>query len=195
MRRLFSMLAALTAMTSGCTPLDDSPAQSAPGTTTTIIMVRHAERDPGSNPPPTEPLNDEGFARAIALADRLENEGITAIYASDLTRNIQTIGPLLERIDVPVKRVSALRLLDTKALANSLVDQWMSDEAGGVVLWVGNTGPVNDNQSGNLQEIFTRLGGTGRAPVRYQDLFIITVDDAGGVHVDKDNFGGPSSLD
>ena len=47
----------------GCTELGTDAVFSPGGTTTTIIMVRHAERDPGLDPP----LNEEGLIRAQAL--------------------------------------------------------------------------------------------------------------------------------
>ena len=40
-----------------------APTQSQAGTTTTIVLVRHAERDPGLDPP----LNAVGVVRAQAL--------------------------------------------------------------------------------------------------------------------------------
>ncbi len=177
-----------------CAPMP-SISRSLPGTITTIIMARHAERDPGSNPPPTEPLNAEGLARAAALADALDNAGITAIYVAGLTRNLQTVEPLVGRINVDPTLVSPLELLDTKALADQLANTWLTRHAGGVVLWVGNTGPVTGAQSGNLQEIYMRLGGTNRPPTRYQDLYFITIDDQGRVAIDPQEYGGPSSQD
>ena len=51
-----------------------------------IILVRHAERDPGLDPP----LNTEGIARAQILADVLGQNGVTAIYTMESIRNRET---------------------------------------------------------------------------------------------------------
>ena len=75
------------------------------------------------------------------------------------------------------------------------VAEWLDLHAGGVVLWIGNTGPVLDTQSGNLQEIYYRLGGPGRTPIRYEDMFVVAVPDEGPTHIIKATYGGPSSLD
>lgn len=181
----------LTAATS-CETLDLSPASSLPGTTTTIILVRHCERDPGLDPP----LNEEGFLRRVALLNALSENGITAIYTSDLLRNRQSVGPLEAEFSITANLIGALDLADTKALANRLVDEWLRDHAGGVVLWCGNTGPVIENvQRGNMEEIYRRLGGTGRAPNRYQDLYIAVVPEIGETRFIKTEYGGPSTLD
>lgn len=190
-----SALLAITTVVVGstsCQTLDLTPALSQPGTTTTIILVRHCERDPGLDPP----LNQEGFIRRVALLNVLSENGLTAIYAADQLRNRQSMEPLESNLGITATLIPALELADTKALANRLVDEWLRDHAGGVVLWCGNTGPVIENiQGGNLEEIYRRLGGTGRAPNRYQDLYIAVVPDMGETRFIKTEYGGPSSLD
>ena len=79
---------------------DSSPT----GTTTTIIIVRHAERDPGLDPP----LVEEGVRRADSLRDALTENGVTAIYTTDLLRNRETVQPLADALDLPVKLVNPL---------------------------------------------------------------------------------------
>ena len=73
-----TFLAAVAGVVLGCNaPLSTAPVLSRPGTTTTIILVRHAERDPGLDPP----LNAEGEVRAQALANVLNQNGVTAILS------------------------------------------------------------------------------------------------------------------
>jgi len=179
-------------LSGGCAELDTTTVFSPPGTTTTIIMVRHAERGEGLDPP----LTEEGRARAEALADELEDDGVTAIFHPDLIRNRETAQPLLERIDATEREYSAVEVADTKALANNFVAEVIRDHAGGVVLWIGNTGPFIENvQSGNLQEIYARLGGTGDPPIRYQDLYTIVLTEDMPPQITEGEYGGPSSLD
>jgi hypothetical protein len=47
---------------------------------TTIILVRHAEKDAGSDPP----LTTEGHKRAGALAHAVSNAGVDVIFVSDM---------------------------------------------------------------------------------------------------------------
>jgi hypothetical protein len=167
------------------------PVLSKPGTTTTIILVRHTEREPGFDPP----INAEGVVRAQRLADVLAENGVTAIYVADFIRNHQSAQPTADRLGLPITAISQLQLADTKALANTLVAEWLNLHAGGVVVWIGNTGPIVENQSGNLQELYFRLGGTGDPPIRYEDFTVIVVPDEGDTHLIRASYGGPSSLD
>ena len=185
---LFAPLAFLAS----CATLDTQPVFSPPGTTTVIIMVRHAEREPGLDPP----LNAEGLVRAQALADELEDEGVTAAFYPSFIRNRQTADPLAERVELIRREYTSLEATDTKALANKFVDEVVRDHAGGVVLWIGNTGPeIEGVQSGNLQEIYVRLGGAAVPPIRYQDIYRITLHEDTPPTIDTAVYGGPSSLD
>ncbi len=166
--------------------------RSRPGTTTTIILVRHAERDPAELDPP---LNEEGMARREKLADVLEHNGVTAIYTGDILRNRQTIEPLVERLGITPTIFGAQDLIDTRALANRLINEWLTFHAGDVVLWVGNTGPIVADRKGNLEEIYRALGGTGRPPNRYSDFYVIVVPEEGDAHFIETTYGGPSSQD
>jgi len=175
-----------------CTPLETDTVFSPPGTTTTIILVRHAERDDGFDPP----LNEEGFIRAEALADELEDDGVTAIFYPNFIRNEQTASPLVERVNPSIRVYSQIEAADTRALANTFVREVLENYPGGVVLWIGNTGPVIENvQDGNLQEIYTRLGGAEDPPIRYQDLYTITLHEDMAPTIVMGEYGGPSSLD
>jgi hypothetical protein len=188
-RFLMPMLAVILAGCSIATP----NITSTPGTTTTIIIVRHAERDPGLDPP----LNEEGRARAQILSEVLRQNGVNAIYTMDAIRNRETAEPIATRLGLTPSLVSIDQLLDTKALAKRLVTQWLNKHSGGVVLWIGNIGSNVTGQNGTLEEIYRLLGGTGTPPNRYQDMHLIVVPEEGK---GKPNFvqtiyGPKSSLD
>lgn len=192
MHRLMAACSVTGACLWGCnTRLTNVPVQSKPGTTTTIVLVRHAERNEGLDPP----LNAEGVVRARALADVFMDNGVTAVYCPDLIRNRQTCDAVAEKLGIGVNVINSLRLADTRALADDLVKEILNLNAGGVVLFVGNTGPVIGDQSGILQELYARLGGTGAPPIRYQDLYLAIIPDDGPVHFIKAAYGGTSSLD
>jgi len=69
------------------------------GAVTTIFLVRHAEKVQDGTADPA--LTQEGRERAIALADLLEDAGITAIHSTDYQRTRDTIVPLAERLELP----------------------------------------------------------------------------------------------
>ena len=56
-----------------------------------VFLVRHAEKADGSK---DTALSAAGLARARALADKLRDAGVTAIYTSEYTRTKQTAQPL-----------------------------------------------------------------------------------------------------
>ena len=145
---------------------------SPPGTRTTVILVRHAERTAI-----TKQLTDAGRARARDLRDALADENVSAIYSPDLPRNIDTARPLAEHLrqDITVVR--------GEVEARALVDIFLTRHAGGTVLWVGNMD--------NLKSIFTRLGGRGEPPGHYDDLYRVTVDDKGATRTERARYGAP----
>ena len=74
---------------------------------TRLYLIRHgqsagnAEGRFGGHGP--TPLSDLGKRQAERTAEMLAKEGVSAIYASDLLRAIQTAEPLAELIKVSVK--------------------------------------------------------------------------------------------
>ena len=155
---------------------------SPPGTTTTVILVRHAERAKEHG---DSALTPAGQQRARDLVAAIGDRKITAIYSPNRGRNRETVEPLSIHVGVPI---TESRLSNTRKFADEFVQEILSKHAGGLVVWVGNKSPVGI-WGGNLKEIYRRLGGTGDSPARYDDLFIITVPDQGTVSVKKATYG------
>lgn len=166
-------------------------ANSPPGTTTTLILIRHAERDPGADPP----LNAEGQARAQILKNVLSENGVNAIFSPELIRNMQTVEPLATQLGIEVKHWNNLSYASTGAFANAVVDDILANYHGQTVLFVGNVGSATLGTTGINEEIYKRLGGTGAAPVRYQDMYIMVIPDTGPTRFIKTIYGPKSSLD
>lgn len=172
----------------GCTgsaPTKSGPVLSPPGTTTTVILVRHAERtkDLGGRA-----LTPAGRQRARDLVSAIGDLKITAIYSPDRGRNRETVEPLSAYLDLTITLVPEARLSNSRKFADEFVQEILSKHAGGIVLWVGNKSPVGI-WGGNLKEIYRRLGGTGDSPTKYDDLFFITVPDQGVIKVEKTTYG------
>lgn len=160
--RLLGIAVIVTTVLTGFTHIVNSP----PGTTTTLILLRHADRNVFS-----ENLDDDGRARAAALPAALEGVHIDAIYSPDLARNLDTVAPLAKQRGltanvIPVSRVAA---------------RLVGENPGKTVLWVGNTT--------NLEGIYEDIGGEGPPPVVYGDLFIAQVPDKGPAQVTKLHYG------
>lgn len=78
----------------------------------TLLLIRHgrsADVIPGSDESLDPPLHDEGVRQAAALARRLEDSAIDAVYSSDLRRAVETARPLAEARGLAVAQLKALR--------------------------------------------------------------------------------------
>jgi hypothetical protein len=188
---VFAFSAFMLTIISGCSSAPSTKPDSVlspPGTTTTVILVRHAERAKEQG---ESALTPAGRQRSQALVAAIGDKKITAIYSPDRGRNRETIQPLATYLGVTITLIPEARLSNTRRFADEFVQEVLSKHAGGVVVWVGNKSPVGI-WGGNLKEIYRRLGGTGDAPGRYDDLFIITVPDQGSVTVEKTTYGKSS---
>ena len=164
----FSLCIVFLCLSMGCV---SSNIHSKPGTTTTLILIRHADRDD------TGQLTPEGHERARNLVNAVRHKGVTAIYSPNLERNLDTVKPLADHLGIDITLTPKVSLF----VVNKIVNEILTMHAGGVVLWVGNV-------SGNLQAIYRKLGGKGKGPLEYGDLFIVTIPDRGPVHVTKSRF-------
>lgn len=95
---------------------DEAPV-SPPPRMTYLFLIRHGEnewvetgklagRTPGVH------LNEKGHQQSSALAERLANQPITAIYSSPLVRCVETAQPLAQRLGLPICEEVALLEVD-----------------------------------------------------------------------------------
>jgi len=106
-------------------------------TTTTVILVRHAEKELGTIADP--PLSDEGARRAQRLAELLavpdEGGKIAGIYVTDTRRTQQTANPLATRLQL---RTVALPATDVSEIAARALREFRGKR----VLIVGHSNTV-----------------------------------------------------
>lgn len=103
-------------------------------TTTTFVIVRHAEKADGGKDPSLAPA---GQARAQALAARLQAQPLQAAYATGYTRTQETARPTAQAHGMTVTTY------DAQLSAADFAAQLRRDHAAGTVLVVGhsNTAP------------------------------------------------------
>jgi len=154
----------LVIVAAGCATVTHSK----PGTTTTIVLTRHSDRDPLA-----EDLNDKGRLRAETLVKAVGDINITAIYSPDMKRNLETAKPLAKRLEIEVQVLNPSE--------NHVVTTILTRNPGEVVIWIGN--------SRNLKGIYLLLGGKGVPPINYGDLYIVEVKDSGDPVVTKKRYG------
>jgi broad specificity phosphatase PhoE len=129
-----------------------------------IVIVRH------SDPPPMlrideirddTPLSESGQQRAMMLAGRLKDSGISAIYVSEALRTAQTAQPLAKLLGIQ----SQVHLGDD---VDGLVKRLRSDHQGKRVLVVGHwsTIPAILKALGHPQDVAIERSA-------YDNLFIV----------------------
>lgn len=133
---------------------------------TTVVLVRHAEKDGDGRDPG---LSDAGLRRAERLAHVLHDLPIAAVYASEFARTAATVAPLCrERHLEPV----AVPAADVRALAARL----RREHLGGTVVVCGHS---------NTVPALAKALGVADVPAideaEFDHLLVVTID-ADGAH-------------
>lgn len=115
---------------------------------TTLIIIRHAEKETGQDPS----LTNQGESRADSLVDILEKYDIEAVYSSTYKRTIETGTPVSE--DRQIRIESSIDPLDYESILKDV----LAKHKGSSVLVVGHSntipGLINYLSPGqNIQEI------------------------------------------
>lgn len=125
-----------------------------------VIVVRHAERGPGSGN--DVPLSEAGECRAGRLAAMLSGAGVRAAFSSEAARTRLTAEPLARKLGIEVQPHPAR---DTKGLA----DRIREAARAGAVLVTGH--------SNTVPEIVEQLGGGKTAPIaetEFDRMYVVT---------------------
>jgi broad specificity phosphatase PhoE len=135
---------------------------SALGETTSVIVLRHAEKALSVDEDPV--LSEAGQRRALQLATMLCSQKIDAIYVSDTRRSQLTAAPLAARLGVPVTLRSGK---DVDGLLADIGERYV----GGRVVVVGhsNTVPVI------IDKLTRGTTVVSVADEEYDALFVVTV--------------------
>jgi broad specificity phosphatase PhoE len=162
-------LALLAAVVQTAVPVPRLEAQQT-ATTTTVVIVRHAEKVDDSTDPA---LSDSGVRRADALATALADAGVQAVYTTQYRRTRDTAAPLASLLGLhPV--VIASSGAGTAAHAAEIAAAIRERDTGGTVLVVGH--------SNTVPAIIQALGGPDIGHMdddAYANLFIVVISEQG----------------
>lgn len=156
----------------------------APAQSTVVLLVRHAERSPGSG---DVAISDQGRARALALAEIGKAAGVSAIITTQFQRTAQTAAPLAEAMKVTPAVVTAQA--DVAKHAAEVADA-VKRHAGKTVLVVGH--------SNTVAAIVAALGGpTFRdfCEPEYDNLITLVIDVGGVVRTVRAKYGAATPVD
>ena len=155
-----------------------------PPPATVVIVVRHAERAPGSGDPP---ISEAGQARATALAEIGKAAGVSAVITTQFQRTRQTAQPLFEALGItPVVVNTQSDIAKHAADIAAAVRQF----AGKTVLVVGH--------SNTVPAIVAALGGPKYKDLcepEYDNLFTLVLDAEGGTRAVRTRFGAATPVD
>jgi 2,3-bisphosphoglycerate-dependent phosphoglycerate mutase len=140
--------------------------------TTTIILMRHAEKDTSAgnasmsmsaNPP----LSEAGHARTRSLANILREVPIDAIYTTQYIRTRETVQQITRDRNIELNIIPVQQ--DVSSHANDVVRAILTSNIGQTVLVVGH--------SNTIPVIISALGIAESVSIdddEYDDLFIVT---------------------
>lgn len=170
---------AALAIVSACASAQKATVDPALPGTTTVYLVRHAEKSTMVSSDPDPHITDTGKRRAEALASRLGTSGVTAIITSQFKRTQETAQPLAAalRIDPEIITVGTQGSSDSVAAA-------VLRHRGGKVLIVGH--------SNTIAGIIQALGGP-RLPnlcdSEYSNLYVLYLPPSGKAELIRQHYG------
>jgi len=125
-----------------------------------VVLVRHAEKAPGDDPP----LTMSGMARAERFAALLEPLGVAGVLSTDFRRTRQTARPIAERAGVGVELYDPARPAELVAR--------VAQHRGGALVVVGHSNTVPDLVAG--------LGGEPGPPIdeaaEFDRVYLLVLD-------------------
>jgi broad specificity phosphatase PhoE len=184
MRPLATLLVA--AAVSACAPsVPPAPAIPAadPGTTT-VIVVRHAEKaaEPAADPP----LTAAGVARAQALVDALRGVPIRAVISTDFARTRSTVAPVAARLGLTTQLVDARARDHASHVASDVLARYR----GQTVLVAGHSNTVPD-----IVAALVAPKPPNICDAEYDNLYVVRVPAAGAATVERRRYGAASVIE
>jgi broad specificity phosphatase PhoE len=143
-------------------------------TTTTVVLVRHAEKELVTiNDPPLAPAGERRAERLAQMFGGVRGAGrIEGIYVTDARRTQMTAAPLAARLGIRPSVLAA------STSAKGVASRVLHDQRGGRALIVGHSNTVPD--------IVKALSGADVAPIpddEYDNVYIVTVPTFGDASV------------
>jgi broad specificity phosphatase PhoE len=168
-----------------CASAQSAPVAPATAGTTTIVVVRHAEK--ATDDPRDPSLSAAGQNRARVLLSLLRNAGITDIYTTQYKRTRQTAEPLAREFSIAIAE-RPINATNAATYASDLTREILTRSAGKGVLVVGHSNTVPD--------IVNALSGTpipAMTDAEYDHIFVVVIPSSGSPRLMRLAFGSPES--
>lgn len=141
------------------------------GVATTVILVRHAEKE--AEPAADPPLTAEGKARAGVLADMLVDAGVSAVFTTQWERTRATGQVVADQVGAEL-----IVTPSEGAYPAAVAERIVSDFSGSTVLVVSH--------SNRIGAIIEALGGPAIEEIpesEYEKVFVLMVGPNGAVRL------------
>jgi phosphohistidine phosphatase SixA len=136
----------------------------------TVILVRHAEKDPGGDA--KDPgLSEPGRKRAAALARLLGPAGVSRLFASEYRRAQETLAPLAERSGHTVEIMPA-------GDSGRLIAALSSLPAGAVCVVAGHSNTIPalvEKLGGRISNVVSTPKGPELRESEFDRMFVVTL--------------------
>ena len=180
----FKLSLAALVIAAGCTPTPPTPEPTPVEGSTTVYVVRHAEKMTLNASDPDPDISAAGRARARDLASRLGTSGVTAILTTQFKRTQETAEPLASQLGITPEVVEAGHVGDTELTAEAILKH-----RGSKVLVVGH--------SNTIAPLIEALGGPhlpNLCDSQYSTLFIVYIPPAGKTELIRQHYGASDPM-
>jgi len=167
------------AIVSACTAAQKPTVDPTASGTTTVYIVRHAEKSMLGPSDPDPDISSEGQRRAEALASRLGTAGVTAIITTQFKRTQETAQPLAAALRIQPEIILAGYQGSSDSVAAAVLRH-----RGGKVLIVGH--------SLTIPGIIKALGGPklpDLCDTEYSNLFVMYIPESGKPELTRQHYG------
>lgn len=174
---------ALVVCAQACTLAPVVPVTGVP--TTTVVVVRHAEK---STDDPRDPsLSEAGQERARALSAVLKDAGITDIYTTQYKRTRQTAEPLAQQFGISITE-RPINAANSATYARDLAQEIRVRSEGKGVLVVGHSNTVPD-----IVRLLTGIAVPAMTDDEYDHIFVVVIPAIGSTRLMQIRFGRPGA--
>lgn len=149
--------------------------------TTTVVVVRHAEKATDSPDDPS--LTPAGQKRAEDLAAVLDGARVSAIYSTPFKRTHATAEPLARKLGLKILD-RPMTAANRASYAGDLAREVLKQQKGKTVLIVGHSNTVPD-----IVKAFSHIAVPPLTDADYDRLFIVEVPATGPARLFKARYG------
>ena len=154
-------------------------------TSTVVVLVRHAEKQGGTDPS----LSEDGVARATALRDVLLHAGVDALFSSQFRRTVETLEPLADTLGLEVEP-RPLESSDVKSSAREVMLLLAEQFRGQTIVIAGHSNTIP-----TMASALTGMEIEDYDERDYDNLLIVVLNPGSEPQLIRSKYGAPDGFD